>query len=438
MNARVPAFPADPDTAVVTLANGARVLTLRRPQLESASVSVFVRVGSAHESAAQNGICHVVEHMVFKGTAQRDCRRINLDAERLGAEVNAHTDKDHTAFHMRGLGPDAPAFVRMLAELVAEPSFPAAEFERERQVLLHEIVEDEDDPMATAYKLFDRACFGTHGFAQPVIGTRRNIERFTREELLQHVHTRYGAVNVVVGAAGAIDPEQIARAAEQAFCGLASGTPNPPSAPAYRGGVRTRALAGSSQTQLVLGFPLPPLAADDASGELAAVLFGEGMSSPLLDELRERRGLVYHAACSADVYDGCGQFVVEAATSPEQLGDCLEGVGRLLACQAEGIDPVDLERARKQVAVRQAQAAERPARQLEDAALELMTLGRVRTRAERAARIADLGAEALRTRFVRMLEQGVSVALAGRVARGSSERVRETIDRVLPRPAAAR
>ena len=116
-----------PDTTLATLPNGVRVVALRLPHLQSASVSVFVRSGSAHESRPLNGVSHVIEHMMFKGTATRDCRRINLDAERLGAEVNAHTDKDHTAFHMRGLGRHAALFVRMLGDIVRNASFPEDE-----------------------------------------------------------------------------------------------------------------------------------------------------------------------------------------------------------------------------------------------------------------------------------------------------------------------
>src|SRR5258706_7403003 len=109
---------SDPHSPVATLANGVRIVAIRMPHLETASVSVFVRVGSAHESAALNGISHFVEHMVFKGTHARDARRINLDAERLGAEVNAHTDKDHTALHMSGFAAHAPQIVRMPCDLV--------------------------------------------------------------------------------------------------------------------------------------------------------------------------------------------------------------------------------------------------------------------------------------------------------------------------------
>src|SRR5689334_10467728 len=196
-------------TAVATLANGVRVLTIRLPQLESACASVFVRSGSAHETKALNGISHVVEHMVFKGTRTRDARRINLDAERLGAEVNAHTDKDHTAYHMRGLAEHATLFVRMLAEIVRDSSFPADELERERQVILQEFAETEDDAFDTAFRLFDQACYGTHPQAQPVIGRRRNIEAFTREQLQAYVLQQYTGCNIVVAAAGRVDVRAI-------------------------------------------------------------------------------------------------------------------------------------------------------------------------------------------------------------------------------------
>ena len=175
--------PAPTDTDVATLANGVRVLTIRLPQADTVNVSVFVRTGSQHESARLNGISHVVEHMAFKGTRDRDCQRINLDAERLGADVNAHTDKDHTAFHMDGRPRDTAQFLRMLGDIVLASTFPAAELERERQVILHELTEDEEDAMSVAYKLFDTVCYGEHPLAQPVIGNRRNIQRVTRDEL---------------------------------------------------------------------------------------------------------------------------------------------------------------------------------------------------------------------------------------------------------------
>jgi predicted Zn-dependent peptidase len=119
-----------------------------------------------------------------------------------------------------------------------------------------------------------------------------------------------------VAVAGPVDATLLLREAEDSFGSMPAGQPNVLTAPPWLGGVRQRAMAGSSQTHLVLGFPVAPMQADDPTAAVAAALLGEGMSSPLMDQLRERRGLVYYAACSADVLELAGQLIIEASTSP--------------------------------------------------------------------------------------------------------------------------
>ena len=173
------------------------------------------------------------------------------------------------------------------------------------------------------------------------------------------------------------------------------------SSPPWLGGLRTRAQAGSSQTHLVLGLPIPPLQADDPAAQVAAALLGEGMSSPLMQQLREQRGLVYFAACSADVIDSAGQFVIEASTSPAQLDDCLAALLGLLRAQAEAVAPIDMERARNQILVRRLRGLEKPGRRLEEAALDLLVLGRLRPRAASMARMQAISAARCRPRLRR-------------------------------------
>lgn len=417
----------DHDTTLATLANGVRVVVIRLPQALTAAVSVFVRTGSAHERRVDNGISHVVEHMVFKGTATRDARQVNLDAELLGAEVNAHTDKDHSAFHMRGLPGHAGLFVRMLGDIVLGATFPAEELARERDVLLQEFCEDEDDPIGVAFRLFDGACYGLHAAAQPVIGTRRNIQRFSRDDLLAYVRRQYTGANLVLGVAGDVDAAAIVAEAEAAFGALPRGEPNRVAPAVWQGGQRSRRMAGTGQSHLVLGFPIATLREDAPVSMLAAALFGEGMSSPLMDELRERRGLLYYAACSADVLDVCGQFVIEASTAPDKLDEALREVLRLLAAQAASVSAQDLERARNQITVRRLRLLERPSRRLEQAAIELLVLGRLRPQAQWQQRLAAVSADELRGEFARMLACTASVAVTGQVGRGIVERLRAIV-----------
>jgi predicted Zn-dependent peptidase len=426
MKSRVlPCPPAagDADTSVTTLDNGVRIVVIRQPYLATVAVSVFVRSGSCHESSHLGGIGHFIEHMAFKGTRSRDCQTINLDAERLGAEVNAHTDKDHTAFHMRGLARDAAAFVRMLGDIVRDSTFPDAELEREREVLLQEYAEDEDDAMATAFKLFDKACYGEHPAGRPVIGSRANIRRFARTQLAAWVRQQYTGLNTIVGVVGDVDPDEIVAAAQAAFGDMPRGVDNRIAAPAYVGGMRQRRLPGVGQAHVVVGFPIPPLPGEHQPFVLAAALLGEGMSSPLLDQLRERRGLVYHADCWTDVTEVYGQFVIEASTPRERLREYLEEVTRLLRQHGEAVDPIGLERARNQITVRSLADRESPAQRLELAALDLFALGRVRSPDELLAGFEAVDAAHVRNAFALMFEARPAVAIAGNIARREAERL---------------
>jgi len=417
------------DTSVATLNNGVRVVVLRLPHVATAAVSVFVRGGSQHESARNNGISHFIEHMAFKGTRSRDCQQINFDAERLGAEVNAHTDKNHTAFHMRGLARDAGSFLQMLGDIVCQSTFPEAELERERQVILHEYSEDEDDALSNAFKLFDKACYGAHALARPVIGSRANIRRFTRAELGAYMQQQYTGANIVVGVAGNVDADQVVAEASRTFGDMPRGTAPKVGMPNYVGGICVRRMPGGNQAHVVLGFPIPGLLGEYQGAVIAAALFGEGMSSPLLDRVRERRGLAYHADCSADVTDLCGQFVIEASTSSEHLDEYLVEVTRLLREHADATDTVGLERARNQILVRSLCAREVPSQRLELAALDLFAFDRIRPPDELMAGIAAVSPVHVREAFVRMLGAGAAVALAGKIPKGMEERVSQLVPR---------
>ncbi len=417
-----------------TLANGVRVVALPSAAFATASVAVFVRSGSAHEPKLVNGISHVVEHMLFKGTATRDARRINLDAERLGADVNAHTDRDHTAFYMRGLAAHAPDFAHMLGDLIAAATFPEDELARERDVLLQELAEEEDDAVSGTFRLYDAACWGDHPAAMPVIGTRARLERLKRDDLLRYAQLHYRGGNVVVGAAGAFDEAAFIRACEGAFGVLPAGTNDLVDLAAYVGDVKTRVDTGSSQAHVVLGGPVAARRGtstlDETTAQLAAAVLGEGMSSPLLHELRERRALAYQAGASADVFEMGGQFTIDASVAPERLDECLEATLQLVRAHAERIDEAELARARRQLAVRHLRTAEKALQQIEDAALDLFAHGQMRAPAERMAAIDDTPAAAVRGVFERVLDAGPSIALAGRLPRAAGSKAREMLAQI--------
>jgi predicted Zn-dependent peptidase len=281
--------------------------------------------------------------------------------------------------------------------------------------------------MSTAFRQFDKLCYGAHPMAQAVIGTRRNIERFTRDELLAYVEQQYSGANVVVGVAGNVDHGAIVREAEAAFGDMPAGTPHAMDAPAWLGGVKAARLAGCSQSHVVLGYPVASMKDDQPAASVAAALFGEGMSSPLMNEIRERRGLVYYAACSADIMEACGQFVIEASTTPDKVDELLRETHRLLRAHAASVGAIDLERARNQIAVRRMRSQERPVRRVEDAALDLFVHGRVRSPEELRERVEGVSADQVRETFARMLAAPPTLALAGKLGALTGERLRELV-----------
>ncbi|HZY16253.1 MAG TPA: pitrilysin family protein, partial [Ramlibacter sp.] len=190
------------------------------PQLASASVAVFIRAGSRDEAAPQCGVSHFLEHMAFKGTATRTVQAINLAAESLGADLNAYTDKDATCYYLEGLGQHVPQMLELLADIVLESTFPAAEIERERKVILQECTEYEEDPEQLSYTLLDAALWGAHPMGRPIIGTPRTIAAIRRDDLVAHVQRHYVADRIVVAAAGNFDRDAFFAQAEGLFAGV--------------------------------------------------------------------------------------------------------------------------------------------------------------------------------------------------------------------------
>lgn len=417
-----------PTTPVLrTLANGVRLLAIHLPHVQSASVGVFLRVGSRDETPDSNGIGHVLEHMAFKGTTTRSVQAINLDAERLGADVNAFTSKDTTGYYMTGLGRHVPQFLEMTADIVLNSTFPQAELARELDVIRQEAIEYAEDPQDSSADLLDRAIWGQHAMGMPVIGTVANIERFTRDDLVAHVKTHYVAENTVVVAAGNFDVDAFLALAERLFAGMPGAmgaVPPPPPAPAqYVGSAIGQRFSQVSQVFVNLAWPLAPAQAEAMrhqrwrlAASAAAILFGGGMSAPFTDTIRERLGLAYTAQSSAEHGDVWFNFVVHAITTPDKLEQLMTATGGLLREQAGRIDAVHLERAKNQLTVSRVRSSERTYATMERAVEELFVRGTATPLHETIAMIETITAEEVRTVFEQMLQHRPALAITGKAA----------------------
>ena len=417
---------------VRTLPNGVRLLAVPIPHVQSASVGVFLRVGSRDETPDNNGIGHVLEHMAFKGTATRTVQEINLDAERLGADVNAFTSKDTTGYFMTGLGRHVEQFLAMTADIVLNSTFPEAELARELEVIRQEAIEYDEDPEESSSELLDRALWGDHPMGMPVIGTVRNIERFTRDELVAHVRQHYVAGKAVVAAAGHIDVEAFFAQAAALFSAMPDGAAPPtghPAAPAYVGDAVGRRFSQVSQVFVNLAYPVaPPQPLDPGdprwrhASALAAMLFGGGMSAPFTDIIRERLGLAYTAHSTTESGEAWSNFIVHAITTPDKLERMMTSTGELLRSHAGAIDPVHLERAKNQLIVARVRSAERTYAIMERAVEELFVRGTVSTTGDTVAMIESITADEVRAVFERALRHPPALAITGKGATAKAAR----------------
>ncbi|MBI5277422.1 MAG: insulinase family protein [Burkholderiales bacterium] len=410
-----------------TLPNGVRLFAIPMPHVLSASVGVFLRVGSRNETPKTNGIGHVLEHMAFKGTTTRTVQAINLDAERLGADVNAFTGKDTTGYFMTGLGRHAGQLLRMTADIVLNSTFPDSELARELEVIRQEAIEYEEDPQDASHDLLDRAIWGDDPMGMPVIGTVANIEGFTRQDLVGHVQRHHAADKTVVAAAGNFDVDAWLALAGDLFAAMPRSTdvsaPGVPAPAKYVGQALGQRFTGVSQAFVNIAYPMVPPRDVELSQQrwrlaasLASHLFGEGMSSPLVDTVRERFGLAYTAYSMMDSGDAWANFVVHAITTPDKLDALGAATGKLLREQAMAIDPVGLERAKNQLTVSRVRAAERTYATMEHAVEELFASGTVTPMHESMAMIDSLGEEDVRAVFQRMLAYPPAVAVTGKGA----------------------
>ncbi|HXA72502.1 MAG TPA: pitrilysin family protein, partial [Stellaceae bacterium] len=299
---------------VSRLANGMRVVTDSMDTVETASIGVWVGVGTRHEPAEINGVAHMLEHMAFKGTERRSSLAIAKEIEAVGGHVNAYTSREQTAYYAKVLAGDVPLALDILSDILQHSVFDAAELERERQVILQEIGQAEDTPDDIVFDYFQECAFPDQGMGRPVLGRAEIIRRLDRGTIADYMHRHYGAAGMVLAAAGKLDHDQVVSLAERLFTALPEVAVARAEAPRYKGG-DLRKVRDLEQVHVVLGFP--GLAFNDPDYHALSVLsaaLGGGMSSRLFQEIREKRGLVYSIYSFIHAYSDSGLFGIYAGT----------------------------------------------------------------------------------------------------------------------------
>ena len=340
------------------LPGGLRVLTETMPGVLSATLGIWVGVGSRDESPALAGSSHFLEHLLFKGTTSRSALEIATAMDAVGGEMNAFTAKEHTCYYANVLASDLPLAVTLLSDLVTEACNTAEDLESERTVVLEEIAMRDDEPSDAVHDLFAETLFGDTPLGRSVLGSIESIEGLSRDDVDGWYRRRYTMPSIVVTAAGRVDHQQVLDLVTAAFADRLGGQTGPAplrhgddvvlARPARPTGLITRK---TEQTHLLYGgLGLGRLDDRRYAASVLEAAVGGGMSSRLFQEIREKRGLVYSVGSALTHYAGTGSFSVYAGCSPKRVPEVLRLVREELARVAEeGLTAEEVARGRGQL-----------------------------------------------------------------------------------------
>ena len=324
------------------------------PGVRSVALGAWVRAASLHESADKMGISHMLEHMVFKGTARRSAKELALALETLGGSLDAYTAREHTAYQAKVLDEHLPQAADVLADLIFRPTLRASDLALERKVVLEEISTVDDTPDDLVFELHNSQLWGTHPYGYSILGTRETVAALDHADL-RALHSRaYHPEQIVVAAAGNVEHDALLETLETA--GWADiprgGLPTLRSpAPIVQAPGAVHFERDTAQTHIVIGSTV--FAHSDPrryAMSMIGMLFGGGMSSRLFQRIREELGLAYSVYSFQSFHEDSGVHGVYVGTTPESARAAVDAINsEMEMLAAQGLTEEDLTAGKSQL-----------------------------------------------------------------------------------------
>ena len=310
------------------LPNGVRIVTEAMPYVRSVSLGIWIASGSRVERGAENGLSHFIEHMVFKGTANRSAEEIARSVDSVGGGLDAFTSKELVSFNTKVMDEHLPFALDVLADLVLNPLFRPEDIEKEKSVILEEIKMEADQPEFVLHEAFTSNFWKGHGLGKPILGTRETVKKYQREMVLDFYNRIYSPSNILVTAAGNLDHDEIVKMIADKFGDMGDrGVPPVITTPKSYAPLILKTKDSLEQVHIAVGVPSYPLA-----HELRFPLYilntvlGGGMSSRLFQDIRERKGLAYAVYSELSLFSDTGCFTVYAGTGVESAKQVVTSV----------------------------------------------------------------------------------------------------------------
>jgi len=323
---------------ITRLPNGLTIATAEMPHMTSVSVGLWMGVGSRYESAEENGVCHFIEHLLFKGTKKRTAKEISEAVEGIGGYLNAFTSEEATCFHARACYDRFEDLLDVLMDMLHNSKFSPAEISKERQVIKEEIAMYLDEPHHLVQELLNATIWPEHALGRPITGTNETLDGLDRNKLLAYLRSNYVANKSVLVATGNVKHKQVFKAVSRYASRFQNGAA-PKSAPARDGQDAPRFklfTKHTEQTQLALGIRTCSRHDERRYAlRLLNTILGENMSSRLFQIIREDRGLAYSVYSTPSLFEDTGDLVISAGLDTDNLPKTLRLILRELRRLAE-------------------------------------------------------------------------------------------------------
>jgi predicted Zn-dependent peptidase len=399
-----------------TLPNGLRVATDRMEGVESVSLGLWVGVGTRHEEAQDNGIAHLVEHMLFKGTKRRSAFDISAEMENVGGHLNAYTTRESTAYYVKVLKEDVALGADVLCDMMQNAVLDEVELDRERGVIVQEIGQSIDQPDDIIFDLLQKQAYPNSGIGRPVLGEAEIIRTIARSRLEHYITSHYAASQIIFSAAGAVEHDKIVALAAQYLDKIPAKATTQEEKAVYAGG-DAREERDIEQLHVALSFDgVAYYDPDYYAYSVLSTLLGGGMSSRLFQEIREKRGLVYSIYTYSSSYRDTGQFGLYAGTDPERINELMPVVADEMRKVTQGVTMEEVLRAKAQLRSSLFMAQESTMNRAERLAYNLMLHDRIIPASEIMERIEKVTPEDITRVMEKVLRTPLTSAFVGPLA----------------------
>ena len=412
------------------LSNGITVVLEPMNYLKTTSFGVWVKVGSCNETKENNGIAHVIEHMLFKGTKKRNSRQIADDMAKIGGNVNAYTTKECTSYYTTTLAEHLPAAIEIISDMINHSTFEEDALEKEKGVIIEEIDMYDDSPEDLVHEMLQQVIWEDHPLGFIISGTKENVLGMTREQIQEFMAEHYVAENMLISIAGKFDTDEVMQLLEEVFACVPNQTIKQQMvAPEYHHCIYTKE-KDVEQVHLNIAFDSIPYDHEDKYVlSILNSILGGGINSRLFMEIREELGLTYSIYSYGSSHYQAGLFHIYGAMNPSQTETVFDAIFQVIDDLVEhGLDEDELTMTVEQIKTDLVMASESAKSRMSSNAKAVMSRGYIIPMEETLERLnAVTGDDVVKFAKKYFVKERASISLVGNLEEVDVERLKKKV-----------